>query len=185
MVVVEEIERFHPCRVVETLIAVEPVLIHLDVAMHHQFEEIGEEVHLRAHGFHGIIQSGIGIILEVEFPVDVTPPHHVFRHGSRSGEGNLSPCGDVVGIRLGSLLFALVSARLRLGSNIQDHTYGEQDEYYASHIEKFPFYLVLIHDDLHGLRQFSRDTVGSGGGDICDIESFVTREFPERIFLAF
>ena len=98
VVVVHEDERFDACRVVEHLIAVEPVFVGLDVALEHQSEHVGEEVHLRPYRLHGVIKSGVGILFEIDFAVDVTSPHHVFRHLGGCGVRDARPSGDVFGV---------------------------------------------------------------------------------------
>ena len=139
MVIVEESQRLHPCRVLKVLIAVHPVLISLDVSGHHEFEKVSEEVHLCSHGFHGVIESSICIILEAHLPIDVPSPHHILRHRSRGWECYFGTSRDIVGIRLRSLLL-VIALRLRLRQGNLCQTCHKTYNQYASHLSMLLIY---------------------------------------------
>ena len=53
---------------------------------HHKFEDVAEQVHLRANRLCWVIQARIGIFYEIEFTIDVATPNHIFLHRSRGRE---------------------------------------------------------------------------------------------------
>ena len=108
--VVKELERLNPCRIIEHLRSIEPVFIGTDTpsfgAAHHEFEEIGEEIHLCAHGLHRIVETGVLVGGQVQLTVDVTAPDNILRHLHGRGKGDTCPLRHV--LRVGLLRFLLL-----------------------------------------------------------------------------
>ena len=55
----------------------EDVVWRRDIYRKHQFKNIGKEIHLTICWLYRIIQGSIGIICEIEFPIDVSSPKHI------------------------------------------------------------------------------------------------------------
>ena len=91
------------------------VLIDGDIVILRQLEDIGEEVHLLTLRLYRIVESGIGILREVDLTVDVTTPHHIFRHIDSRGERYLCPDGHC---RRRALRLLLLLLSLRLTSTL-------------------------------------------------------------------
>ena len=86
MIVVEHGLHLHTGRVGERLIAVEAILIDGDVVVECQFEDVGEQVDLTVHRLYGVVESAIGILVEVYLAIDVATPYHILRHIDSCGE---------------------------------------------------------------------------------------------------
>ena len=84
MVVIEELQRLYACGIAEILVSVEAVLVGTDASTrrssHDELEHIREQVHLCANRLHRIVESGIGILGKVEFPVNVPSPDNILGH---------------------------------------------------------------------------------------------------------
>ena len=104
MMVVEEGQRLQFRIVGEPLVTVKLILIDVDTTTvrsgHHQFEYQGKQIHSPVCRLHRIVEPGIGIVVEVEFAVDIATPHHVFAHFFLRGEHELCPHCQVIGIVL-------------------------------------------------------------------------------------
>ena len=108
MVVVDECLGAHTGGIGKHLVTVETILISPDLSGKHQLKQIGEEVHLRTHWLHRIIESCIGILVQVDLTVDISPPHHILRHRLCRGERDLGTGGERLAIR--PLLLCLLTA---------------------------------------------------------------------------
>ena len=80
VVVVEQRLEVHLRCVVEHLIAVQTIFVGGDRTLHHELEDIREEVHLRTYRLHRIVESGVGVLSEVYLAVYVASPCHVLVH---------------------------------------------------------------------------------------------------------
>ena len=111
MMVVKECQWLHFCIIRELLITVKTILIDIDTAMvwtcHHEFEQQREEVHPSVGGLNRIVESAIGIVVEIEFAVNITPPHYILVHRLLRGIHEFSTHCQIIGVaflHLGSCL---------------------------------------------------------------------------------
>ena len=124
MEVVEYRPDLHLGRVGEHLVAVQTVFVDGHIAVQCQFEHIGKQVQLLVDGFHGVVESCIGIVVEVQLAIDVTTPYHILGHFDSRGERQAGTHRHTLILRL--LLFLLLlglllllSASLRLRGDIR------------------------------------------------------------------
>ena len=136
LVVVEKLDRLDTGRVGEELVAVQPILVAVDVAVEHQFEDVGEEVHLAANGLRRIIETSIGVVRQLHLAVKVAAPHDVLRHLLYGGEGDEGARGERVGSRL-RLLFLLFDSSLGGLGYDRDHRESHAKD------EEYPFHRIF------------------------------------------
>ena len=115
MEVVENRLDLHLGRVVEQLVAVQAVLIDGDVTVQGQLENVCKQVHLFVDGLHGIVQSGIVVLVQVYLAVDVAPPYHVLGHVHSRGEHQAGSHGNTLVLALLLLLLCLLLLLLATG----------------------------------------------------------------------
>ena len=129
LILLEELQGLHPEALVEARVArVHIIVVGLDLPPEHELEHIGEEVHLRALRLHGVVESGIGVLGEVNLAVDITPPHHVLLHLSLSWERDLGAGGKLVLVGFACLRLSLFGAPLcRLGAGALDGKQSQDD----------------------------------------------------------
>ena len=122
MVVVQYGLHRHLGRVSKQLVAIQTVLIDWDVTIQSQLEDIGKQIQLLVDGLHRIIQSGIGIFVEVQLTIDIAAPYDVLRHIYCRRKRQAGTHRHTLILRLltflllGSLLL-LLSTRLRLSTD--------------------------------------------------------------------
>ena len=116
MVIIEKSHALHYGRVFEVFITIESVFISTDIACHEELENISEQIYLRAYRLHRIVKSGIGVIVKINFTVDIPAPYHVFRHSVWCRERQLCTHRHLVGIRPAwCLLLRPAPCRLGIG----------------------------------------------------------------------
>ena len=130
LVLLEKLQRLHAQRLIEERVArVDIVVVGLYLSTQHEFEHIGEQVHLRSLRLYRVVKSGIGVLREINLSVYIASPHYVLLHLRLSGEGDLGAGRELVFIGLAFLLRSLLGATLcRLGTHAL-HGKQSQDDY--------------------------------------------------------
>ena len=77
VVVVEKRLKVDLRSLVEHFVAVETILVGRYGASQHELEDVSEEAHLLTNRLNGVVQSGISLVVEVEFAIDITSPSHI------------------------------------------------------------------------------------------------------------
>ena len=126
MVIVEECLELDLGSLVEDLVSVKPVLVGLDVAGHHELEDVGEEVDLVAHRLYRVVEAGVGVVVEVELAIDIAAPHDIFGHAGLHREGNLGSGRDGTAGGGGGLLLGFAFGGL--GGRMDSHHSDEKDK---------------------------------------------------------
>ena len=125
--VVENGLHLYAGRIGERLVTIQTIFIDGNIAIECQLKDIGEEVHLPVHRLHRIVESAIGITVEVYLAIDVTTPHHVLGHIDSRWELQTGTHGHtLILLRLLTLLLLLLSllllpTRLRLRTHSTSH----------------------------------------------------------------
>ena len=188
VIVVEKRLEVHLRGVVKHLVAVQTILVSRDGAAHHQLEDVGEEVHLRADGLHGIVETGVGVLGEVYLTIDIAAPRHVLVHRFLRGEGYLGAYAQTL-VALLLLLCLLTTACRRLGCrHLRSEEGCKQYHYYFLHFSVFGcavlcIYLLDYH--FHRSVQLSCDAVRAHCRDARDVEALATRQLAECFALTF
>ena len=102
-------------RCLQNLVAVEVILVDGDVAVQGEFEDVGEQVEALALRLHGVIESGVLLVVQVYLAVDIAAPYHVLGHVERCGvlqAHALRHATLLRGVLLLSLLLCLLGAPL-------------------------------------------------------------------------
>ena len=112
VIIVQHRLHLHLGRVGKNFVTVQTILIDRNVAVQCQLEDIGKQVQLFVDGLHGIVESGIGVFVEVYLAIDVTTPNHVFRHVHSSRKHQTGTHRHALVLRLHLLLLLLLSLLL-------------------------------------------------------------------------
>ena len=94
MIVIEKLQRLNLCRIGEIFVAIKCILIGINTATststHHKLKHIGKQIHLCSHRLYRIVETSIGIVVEVELTIDISTPIDIFRHLILCRKRNLS-----------------------------------------------------------------------------------------------
>ena len=115
MVVVEHGLHLNLCGVREYLVTIEAVLIDGDIAVECQLEDISKQVDLLIHRLYGVVESTIGILVEVYLAVDITAPHDVLWHIDSRGEHQSGTHRHALVLRLSTCLLLCLLLATCLG----------------------------------------------------------------------
>ena len=71
---------------IEVLIGIARIFVSLDFVAQDEVEQIDKKIFTPILWKDGIVKRCIGIFAQVHSAVDITPPHHVLRHGCSRGK---------------------------------------------------------------------------------------------------
>ena len=135
MIIVEQGLHFHYRFIREIVATISWILVDWNIAILCEFEDISKQIKLFPLRFHREIKARIGIIIQIDFAIDITAPHHFFRHLYCRWECELGPHRHGRGRALLLLLLCwLDSASLGLSHNRARHQHYHCQEQKLLHI---------------------------------------------------
>ena len=117
-------------RIGKHLVTVQAIFIDGDVAVQRQFEDIGKQVQLFVNRLYRVVETCIGIIVEVNLTIDVTTPNDILGHLHSSRKRQTSTHRHSLTLRRLCLLLLLGFLLLLLSTSLRLSTYCSSHQRY-------------------------------------------------------